>query len=86
MFRKRKLEVKVVKDQDTSNSFEDLQNHNALVREVGANANVLIDNVVVGGLMLIGAYFAADTVRHCVIHTVAVKVTPTVVEVAKAAK
>ena len=42
----------------------------------GANASVLVDNIVLGSVILIGAYFAADTLRSVALHTTVTKIVP----------
>lgn len=79
MFRKRAVVIDVVKKSDVLTPVEESDHAN-----VGAHISVLMDQAVVGGLMLIGAYFAADALRAVVIHTAVTKIQPTiVVEAAK---
>lgn len=86
MFGKKHLEVKMVKDPksgpslpERQASLQERQDKNAVIREVSANASIIIDKAVLGGLLLVGAYFASDTIRHCAIHIVATKVQPSVI-------
>lgn len=80
MFRKRAVVIDVVKKKDALVPVEEEQEKIS----AAAHASVLIDHVVLGGITLIGAYFLADTLRSCAIHTAVTKITPAiVVEAAK---
>lgn len=82
MFKKRSLVVNVVNNKDLEPPQETVEVKDHI--SWGAHASVLMDNAVVGGALLIGTYFLADTLRSVAIHTAVTKITPTiVVEAAK---
>lgn len=80
MFRNRTLVVNVAKKSDIIEETKDPRDDITWQ----AHTSVMMENAVMGGLLLMGAYFLGDTLRGCIIHTVAVRVTPPViVEAAK---
>lgn len=86
--RKKSVVVNVVNTSELK-AMEDDQE--TVDPNFGAHVYVIMNNAAYLGAFLIGSYFLADTIRHCVIHTVATKVTPPIVveaaiEAAKTAK
>lgn len=81
---KKAIVVNVVNKKDLEKSEEELKEH--IDPNFGAHVYVIMNNMAYWSAIIMGTYFAADTIRHCVIHTVAVRVQPPViVEAAKAA-
>lgn len=68
MFKNRSLIVKMAKDVEPNEAKPEDK------ISWGAHVSVLMEEAVKGGAILIGAYMAADTLRKCIIHTVATKV------------
>lgn len=69
MFKNRSLLVKMIKDVSPEETQETQEHINW-----GAHAHVLIDEATTGVAAIIIVYMAADTLRKCIIHTVATKV------------
>ena len=74
MFKNRKVEVKLVKDEEV------LPSQPVRVRILDVDEALVMGTIAVVSVM--GAYFLGSTVRACVVHIVAVKVAPPVVQVA----
>lgn len=67
MFKNKKFEVKMMKDEDPKDLYQvDFDQH--------ANRRQLIEDVSTQAIVVIGLYMAADTLRKCAIHTVATKI------------
>lgn len=83
---KKAIVVNVVDKKDLEKSEEELRER--IDPNFGAHVYVIMNNMAYWSAIIMGTYFAADTIRHCVIHTVAVRVQPPVIveTVAKAAK
>lgn len=77
MFKKKAVVVNVVNKKDLELP-EDKQEEN-VDPNFGAHVYVLMNNAMYAGALLMGAYFLGDTLRSCIVHTVAVKVQPTVI-------
>jgi len=75
-FRKKSLVVNVV---NTSELTPPEDNQENVDPNFGAHVYVLMNNAMYAGAVLMGTYFLADTLRHCIIHTVAVRVQPPVI-------
>lgn len=73
MLRNRTFLVRMVKDSD----IQEVPRPRDEIHPA-AHISVLMENAVVGGVVLIGAYFAADTIRSCIIHTAMMKIQPSV--------
>lgn len=63
MFKNRKFEVKMVKD-----------NENVTQVNKPVDMNDLAETVVGGTIVIIGAYMLGDTIRKCICHAVATRV------------
>jgi len=82
-FRKKAVVVNIVNQKD----LPDTDDQEKVDPNFGAHVYVLVNNAVYGAALLMGAYFLGDTLRHSIIHTVAVRVQPPVViEAVKSAK
>lgn len=75
-WKKKSVVVNVVNTKDINVPTNEEENVDP---NFGAHVYVLMNNAAYAGALLMGAYFLGDTIRHCVIHTVAVKVQPPVI-------
>lgn len=76
MLNKRSFIVKVRKDSDLEEIDDKRMDY--------AHISVLQDRVAQNIILCIGAYMLSDTLRKCIIHTVATKVNPPIlIEAAK---
>lgn len=73
MFKNRKFEVKVVKD-------EEAPHPQVVVKKLDIDEAIVYGTIAVS--TVIGVYFLGSTFRACAVHTVATKVVPPVVQVA----
>lgn len=65
MFKNRKFEVKVVKDEETPPP-------KVVVKKIDIQESVVLGTIAVSAV--VGVYFLGSTFRACAVHTVAVKV------------